>query len=320
MAQDSDAIAALVLRNDGPRLTNRNDFLIRKAVCRGFLVPEYLSDQDTLDEIAPPQFVKSFEERLAELTEKEREFYDEFLQVVREVNGWTTDDIDDWGVIRFMKARPKGVQQAVKMLDTHVEWQREVKPEEVSCTSCVGDKDSHCQQFCGWDSLHRPVVYSAFKWAKDEIRTLAPEAIEHTIECFRHCINMMPDGVEQWVNVVDFLTFSYLTDARSPISKAVVDVMEANYPERLAVQFLVDPPTAFFVLWKMLSPFIDERTKAKVKMVYTEKQPNVRDEFPKVFPPHMCEYFYECFAFNRSELAKEQAEKKATQKGWFGRK
>jgi hypothetical protein len=313
MAQETDA-SALVLRNDGPRLKTRGKFLIRPATNKGFTVPEYLADQETLDRIAPPQLVKTFEERLAELTDKEREAYAELIKIVRDVKGWSTDDIDDWGVIRFMKARPKGVDKAVKMLNAHVEWKLATRPRMVRCTGCVADKDCHCQQFCGWDSLHRPVIYSAFKWAKDEVRTMAPEAVEHNIECFRHCVNMMPDGVEQWVNVVDFLTYSHWTDGRSPVAKAVIDVMEANYPERLGVQYLVDPPTTFFVLWKMISPFIDDRTKAKVKMVYTESEPNVRDEFPKVFPPHMCEYLFECLRGNRAALAEEQAAKKAGRK------
>jgi hypothetical protein len=307
----------VALPNSGPRLATRNHYLIRDATNKGFVVPEFLANQGTLDVIAPPQFVKSFEQRLAELTEKERDFFDELIKIVREEKGWTTEEVDDWGVIRFMKARPKGVQQAVKMLDTHVQWKASSKPQEVNCTACITDKDAHMQQFVGWDVLHRPVVYSAFKWAKADTRTLAPEAVEHNVECFRHCIELMPEGVEQWVNVVDFLTYSHWTDGRAPVAKAVMDVMEANYPERLGLQFLVDPPTAFFVLLKMLSPFLAANTMSKVKMVYTDKQPNIRDEFPKVFAPHLSDYLIETLENNKLAYKQEQA---ATKKGgWLRR-
>ena len=185
------------------------------------------------------------------------------------------------------------------MLDAHVKWVDETKPAEVRCSACDSDKDAHMQVCLGWDLLHRPVVYASFKWAKQEQRLNAAQAVEHNIECFNHIISLMPTGVEQWVTVVDFVTYSHWSDGRSPVGRAVIDVMEAHYPERLGLQILVDPPTTFFVLWKMLSPFIAEETKSKVRMFYTESEPNIKDEFPKIFPPHMSDYLINAYERNK---------------------
>jgi hypothetical protein len=298
----------------------RRDFAqhvtIRDTFNKGFTLPDFLANPARLAEILPPQSVKTFEEKLAELTEEERAAYDELIKIVREEKGWTTEEVDDWGVIRFMKARPKGVNKAVKMLDAHMDWQREVKPKEVSCTSCNADANSHMGHFVGWDSLHRPTVYSSYKWTgKGPISQNCEASVEHNIELFNNTIKLMPEGVEQWVACVDFVSYSMWTDGRSPVGRAVMDVMEAHYPERLAIQFLVDPPTTFFVLWKMLSPFIDDRTKAKVQMVYTDREPNIRDEFPKVFPPHMCEYLIETFENNKLAYAQHKIDKKQKKEG-----
>jgi hypothetical protein len=80
-----------------------------------------------------------------------------------------------------------------------------------------------------------------------------------------------------------------------------VDVMQNHYPERLGMMILINPPTMFWVLYKLLSPFIDQRTKEKAKMLYTDREPNIRDEFPKLFPPHVANYLLEAYMRNIHE-------------------
>jgi hypothetical protein len=295
------------VRNDGPRLKNRSKNLVRKDTNKGFTMPAYLTDQDTLNNIAPPQFVRSIDEKLAEMTEKEREQFAELLQVVRGEKGWLKEDVDDWDVLRFMIARPekKGVSKAVKMLNDHVEWKLETRPRMVQCKACIEDKNTHMQQFVGWDSLHRPVTYTSYLWADTKKRREAQIAVDHNIELARQCISLMPEGVEQWVSVVDFVSYSLWSDGKAPVAKAVMGCMEANYPERLGVQYLVDPPTTFFVAIKALTPFLSAKTMGKVKMVYTEAEPNIRDEFPKVFPPHLSDYLIDAFVSNKKTYAEQ---------------
>lgn len=45
------------------------------------------------------------------------------------------------------------------------------------------------------------------------------------------------------------------------------------YPERLGKLYLVHVPYVFMTAWKMVYPFIDNKTKKKVKvLLYQEKQ------------------------------------------------
>ena len=43
----------------------------------------------------------------------------------------------------------------------------------------------------------------------------------------------------------------------------VIEVVEANYPETMAYLLIVRAPRIFPVLWTLVSPFIDERTRDK---------------------------------------------------------
>ena len=40
-----------------------------------------------------------------------------------------------------------------------------------------------------------------------------------------------------------------------------------TYPERLGLAVCYDPPSVFSVFWKLISPFIDVKTKSKIRFV-----------------------------------------------------
>jgi hypothetical protein len=151
-------------------------------------------------------------------------------------------------------------------------------------------------QFSGWDLQHRPVLYLSYKYSGD--RGDVQASVDHNVGTFKQLASLMPVGVEQWVVLTDFVTYSHWRDGTSSIGRTIVQMLQDHYPERLACQVLIDPPTTFWVFWKMLSPFVDERTKKKVKFLYTAQEPNIRDEFPKMFPPHLSDYLIKAYLDN----------------------
>ena len=44
-------------------------------------------------------------------------------------------------------------------------------------------------------------------------------------------------------------------------------IMQEHYPERLGLAVCYDPPSVFSVFWKLISPFIDVKTKSKIRFV-----------------------------------------------------
>ena len=236
-----------------------------QGICNpGFAPPAYLADPNETAKILPPAKVRTFEERLSQdLDDKERAKYHEFREYVLE-QGWTAWSIDEWTTLRFLIARQYDLKKAKAMLAKHVEWRQSYVPELRWCDACAKDPTAHMQQFAGWDLQHRPVMYMSYLHCTD--RKDADAAIAHNVMCFRVLDSYMPEGVEQWVSITDFVSFSAWQDARSGVGSKVLQVMQDHYPERLAMQVLIDPPTGFWVLWKILQPFIDEKTKKKVKV------------------------------------------------------
>mmetsp|Transcript_13313 Transcript_13313/g.36798 ORF Transcript_13313/g.36798 Transcript_13313/m.36798 type:complete len:110 (+) Transcript_13313:600-929(+) len=60
----------------------------------------------------------------------------------------------------------------------------------------------------------------------------------------------------------------------------VMDFVQNSYPERLSMVLLLHAPTAFWVLWKILKPFLAERTRNKFNFLgkdFATKLPDVMD-------------------------------------------
>jgi len=74
------------------------------------------------------------------------------------------------------------------------------------------------------------------------------------IETFTLVLDM--DGVKMDTRKTnDFLTICSLNDAD-------------NYPERLGHMLIINTPWVFSVIWKIVSPFIDAKTKSKIHIIY----------------------------------------------------
>lgn len=49
--------------------------------------------------------------------------------------------------------------------------------------------------------------------------------------------------------------------------KILIDILQKYYPERLAYALVIHTPMTFRMLWNMIAPFLEERTKAKVHLL-----------------------------------------------------
>ena len=284
-------------------------FWPKRAFNPGFTPPVYLTDPDVFKTIAPPGQVKTFEQRLAEFTDKQLELFRE-LQKLRTERQWLRSEADDWMLLRYCVARQFDAKKTRKMLEDSIAFNRRMSVREAVCKACQIDAGTHMMAFCGWDLLHRPVVYISYKWADPKGRNDVDNTVAHNLEAFEILRKLMPLGVEQWVAVNDFVSYSIIGDGMSKVGKDVIAMMQDHFPERLGAQVLVDPPTAFWVLWKTVGSLLDERTKKKVHFVYTEKKPAMDEVFPTLFPPHVTEYLAKAFRHNKLAHEQEIAQKK----------
>lgn len=77
---------------------------------------------------------------------------------------------------------------------------------------------------------------------------------------------------DKWCVIIDYNGFTLSKAPPLSISKAIINLLQHHYPERMAVCYAVDAPLAFRVFWKLIQPFIDPVTKSKIVFVTGEAQ------------------------------------------------
>lgn len=283
--EDPKTEAEMCLPKDCFLLPKQND---------GLQIPYYLSSEREVDKIRPPPVVKTWSERFAEFSPEEQKVFTEFRETVIAAPWYDASMIDDWALLRYLKARDFTAAKSLKMLENTIKWRKESGCDSWKCDICLKDPNQHCGQFMGWDLEHRPVLAMSMRWGPERTNPL-----RHMVCGFNHLVRLMPLGVEQWVFVTDFETYSHFRDSKPSMGMSVIRTIQDHFPERLGKVLCLNPPTMFWVLWKMFYPVIDPVTRTKVEFLYTEDKPSAYESFPKLFPPHLSHYLYDFY--NRSK-------------------
>ncbi|KAK7201249.1 CRAL/TRIO, N-terminal domain/CRAL/TRIO domain containing protein [Novymonas esmeraldas] len=260
----------------------------------GFQIPYFLSSAEEVDKIRPPAVVKTWEQRHAELDETQQRRLADFRKMVADAPWYDEAKFDGWLCLRYLIARSYDLKKAFAMLENTVKWWKETGSETWHCETCLENSSNHMGQFIGWDLEYRPVMFMSMRWGQDRSNPL-----HHMVTAFNHMIRQMPVGVEKWVCVTDFETYSHLRDGKPSMGLTVIRAIQDHFPERLGKMVCINPPKLFSVLWKLLLPAIDPVTRSKVEFLWTEASPAVCEAFPRLFPPHLSAYL--CDSYDRSK-------------------
>ena len=83
-----------------------------------------------------------------------------------------------------------------------------------------------------------------------------------------------PKLQEKLCLLVDYAGYSLYNAPPMKTSNAILDILQNHFPERLYKGYCINPPWIFSGFWKLISPFIDIKTKTKVIMVTGISQPS----------------------------------------------
>jgi len=111
------------------------------------------------------------------------------------------------------------------------------------------------------------------------IRTIIDGKIENFDEfasyyfwLMEKAIDEMPEGVSQWIWIVDLKNYSSKCNPTLSETKEAIDLFYSFYPNVLGQLFVIDPPSAFNMFWKAAKQFLDSATTQKIKFATGSKQ------------------------------------------------
>ncbi|KAA8495304.1 Random slug protein 5 [Porphyridium purpureum] len=199
--------------------------------------------------------------------------------------------LSDATYVRFLRARDLDLDKAENMLRTSIDWRLEKRPERWRCEVCRENPRGHALRVLGRvGERHEPVFYSQFT----DVENRSPEDNErHFVWMMEHCFqeSRTEPNPHSFIWVCDFEGFG-VADLNPRNAQRTVMTFLDNYPERLRQAILISPPRLFFHLWKLVAPWLDERTRSKITMISAS-------EAAEILKPLLGE---ECYAAVCSEM------------------
>ena len=211
---------------------------------------------------------------------------------------------------RFLVARKFDVEEAFKMLMNYVHWrlsypENAVKQEEIRASLdarkvYVGkhtDRAGHIyivvrlfsllfssfssgsltsvSSFSSCLLLHshppptiRKIVVRKHKKAIDIEET--KKMILYTLDKVISTYLTGKKSMDKMTCIIDLQSISW-ENLDGEALKVILQFLQNYFPERLALMVLWQPPTIFWIVYKMVVPFVDEKTRSKIVMAYNTK-------------------------------------------------
>ncbi|KAL6193462.1 hypothetical protein ACLB2K_034546 [Fragaria x ananassa] len=180
----------------------------------------------------------------------------------------SSKEVDDFMIRRFLRARDQDIEKASNLFLKYLSWRKAFMPNGSISESEIPRELTHNKLFMqGVDKKGRPIVVVYGGRHKHTKLEEFKRFVVYTLEkiCAR-----MPAGQEKFLSIADLEGWGYVnSDVRGYL--AALTILQDCYPERLGKLFIVHAPYLFMTAWKMVYPFIDDKTKKKIIFVENKK-------------------------------------------------
>jgi len=208
---------------------------------------------------------------------------------------------------RFARARPSSVEQAITLLRDDMAFRdmenipalRKMSSVEVLGGKAI-NKASHDSQmphgYLGNDRQGRPVIYKHY--GRIQLWKLVKQGIDvRTLVRYNYWIQeqlaIAMGHRGQWTVLLDLEGIEFgqaFSTTHLSYCHGLAKTDSAHYPERLAQVIIINSPSLFAGSFKIISSWLDENTRQKVKLLGERKQwwPEVTACIdPKILPKHL---------------------------------
>ncbi|KAF8024895.1 hypothetical protein BT93_F1903 [Corymbia citriodora subsp. variegata] len=173
----------------------------------------------------------------------------------------------DASLARHLRARNWNVKKATKMLKDTLKWRSGYKPEEIRWEDIAQEAETGKIYRSNYVDKHGRTVLVMRPSHQNSKSTKGQ--IKYLVYCMENAILNLPSDQEQMVWLIDFQGFN-LSHISVKVTKETAHVLQDQYPERLGVAILYNPPKFFEPFFSVVKPFLEPKTYNKVKFVYAD--------------------------------------------------
>ena len=181
---------------------------------------------------------------------------------------WLTDET----LMRYIVARRGKIDAAKKMLQSTLAWRKKTFTfAGPVCELCCKEWTTHCFLPIGLSQEGCPVLFGSVprnNFEFDNDPDLAVKHFAHTLEK----VFSVPSSAAQFIWIFDFAGYGLSHAMMIKASLGYASVFSNHFPERLFRVVLLNPPAVFGMCLSMVTPFLDERTHAKIVTLHTSPE------------------------------------------------
>jgi hypothetical protein len=182
----------------------------------------------------------------ATLTPEQQKKYDDVLTAVKSwealpktsAKGAETAPLDDeekmWltreCLLRYLRATKWHTQQAIKRIQESVVWRREYDLKKLTAEYISEENSTGKQVVFGFDNEGRPCLYLL---PNKQNTKNSPKQIEHLVYMLERTLDIAPPGQETLALLIDFRNSSAGSNPSVGTGRAVLNILQNHYPERL---------------------------------------------------------------------------------------
>jgi len=208
-------------------------------------------------------------------------------------------------LMRFLKARKWHVGKAASMIQSTVQWRAEQNAAEALTTTMDDETEAKLRQcipsgYIGYTKTGCPLKleYTTKINIVDLLRSgitvdqyvfYHMRAMEYLMQVqFKEAANAIGEEVvDQQAVILDLsnLSMKMLNSTFFTVFAKISKMYQDNYPETMSMMFLVNIPSFFHAVWRLLSGAIDERVREKILFLRSRDLAALREHIDERYLP-----------------------------------
>lgn len=199
--------------------------------------------------------------------EEQQQKIDEVRKLIAPLSDELPNFCSDASISRYLRARNWSAEKAKKMLKETLKWRLEYKPEMIRWEDVDHEAETGKIYRADYQDKHGRTVL-VMRPGFQNTNSVKGQ-IKYLVYCMENAILNLASDQEQMVWLIDFQGWT-MGSVSVKVTRETAHILQDYYPERLAFGILYNPPKIFESFWKVVKPFLEQKTYKKVKFVYSD--------------------------------------------------